>query len=104
MIFMWFFKLILFCLKRFIVFLADFQVLLVLMVLFLVLLFLVYKEVKEGIEKAGGIYLASKTSFLSSFWGFLSLIVPGLDKVTIQNTEHHIAYSSRMRIGRISLN
>ena len=96
MIFIWFFKLILFCLKRFVAYLVDFQVLFVLTILFLILLFLIYKEFKRGIIKIGEVHCASELSLFPSFWSFLEVLVPGLDKVSVQPILH--------RIGRISLN
>jgi hypothetical protein len=105
MVFVWFFKLILFCLKRFVTYLVEFHVLVVLTVLFLILLFLIYKEVKAGIKKVGGIYSTYKENLFSDFWGFLSVVIPGLDKVSVQHAGMYpIRRSSGMRIGRISLN
>jgi len=96
MIFIWFFKLVLFCLKKFVTYLTEFQVLIVLAVLFLILLFLIYRELKKGIKKIGSVRFSSEPTLFPDFWGFLSVIVPGLDKVSNKSVQ--------IKIVRIPLN
>ncbi len=104
MIFVWFFKLIFFCLKRFVAFLSEIQVLLVLTILFLMLMFLIYREFKKGVSKVGSIYSTSRSSLFPGLWDFLGLIIPGLDKVSARVVSNG-GYLLRIdRTGRISLN
>ena len=104
MIFVWFFKSIFFYLKRFVAYLSDFQALVVLTVLFLLLLLLIYKEfLKDAVTGR----FASESGFSPDFWDFISVIVPGMDKVPMQYARgYRMGYmpKTKTRIGRISFN
>lgn len=96
MIFIWFFKLILFCLKRFVAYLTELEVLIMLTVLFLILLFLIYWELKESLERLCNINSTLELHTSPDFWNFFSIIIPGIDRVSSKSVP--------VKIGRISLN